>query len=87
MLSLMSGGATTVTLRELEVAVTAAVFVDREQLGSTPVQLISWSLPSITAVIRSALMLGMETGSRGSRRAALHYFVSFVRVQRRDHPQ
>ena len=86
-LSLMSGGATTVTLRELEVAVTAAVFVDREQLGSTPVQLISWSLPSITAVIRSALMLGMETGSRGSMRAALHYFVSFVRVQRRDHPQ
>lgn len=48
-LCLMSGGATTVTLRELEVAVTAAVFIDREQLGDLRVQLISWSLPSISA--------------------------------------
>ena len=86
-LSLMSGGATSVTLRELEVAVTAAVFVDREQLGATQLQLVCWSLSSIQAVIRSALMLGMDTEPRGSMRAALHYFVSFVREQRRDHPQ
>ena len=85
-LCLMSGGATTVTLRELEVAVTAAVFVDREQLGDQRLQLVSWSLPTISAVISSALVLGMETESRGSMRAALHYFVAFVRSQRRAHP-
>ena len=82
----MSGGAATVTLRELEVAVTAAVFVDREALGSTRLQLVAWSLPTIAAVFRSALVLGMETESRGSMRAALHYFVAFVRDQRRAHP-
>ena len=84
-LCLMSGGETTVTLRELEVAITAAVFIDREKLGATRLQLVSWSLPSISAVIHSALVLGMETDSRGSMRAALHYLVSFIRDKRRAH--
>ena len=85
-LSLMSGGATSVTLRELEVAVAAAVFIDRDTLGATQLQSVSFSLPTISAVIRSAVVLGMETESRGSMRAALHYFVSFVRDKRRSHP-
>lgn len=35
-------------------------------------------------MIRTALVMGMETEDRGSMRAALHYFVSFVREKRRD---
>ena len=82
----MSDGDTTVTWRELEVAVTAAVFVDRESLGANHLMLVAWSLPTISAVLTSALTLGMDTESRGSMRAALHYFVAFVREQRRSSP-
>ena len=86
MLRSMSDGETTVTWRELEVAVTAAVFVDRESLGANHLMLVAWSLPTISAVLTSALTLGMDTESRGSMRAALHYFVAFVREQRRSSP-
>ena len=49
-LSLMSGGATSVTLRELEVAVAAAVFINRDALGATQLQMVSYALPTISAV-------------------------------------
>ena len=72
----MSGGETTVTLHELEVAMFLAVYVDRERVGDTVLVSSAWSLDSISAVFKSALQLGMETESRGSMRAALHYFVA-----------
>ena len=85
-LCLMSGGETKVTLRELEVAITTAVYMDREKLGSLSLLMQCWALPSISAVIHSALEQGLETSSRGSMRAALHYLVSFIREKRRSAP-
>ena len=82
----MSGGETTVTLRELEVAMFLAVYVDRERVGDTVLISSAWSLDSISAVFKSALQLGMETESRGSMRAALHYLVAFVREARLSSP-
>ena len=81
-LRLMSGGQDKVTLRELEVAMFLATYVDKERLGALQLTSVMWSLDSISAVIRSALLLGMETHSRGSMKAALHYMVSFIREVR-----
>ena len=78
----MSGGEATVTLRELEVAIFLSVYVDKERLGAQQVLSVSLSLEFISAVIRSALVLGMDTDSRGSMKEALHYMVSFIRHAR-----
>ena len=85
-LRVMSGGEATVTLRELEVMMFLSVYVDKERLGATLLLTSSWSLDSVSAVLRSALSLGMETESRGSMRAALHYIASFVRNARLTAP-
>ena len=82
----MSGGDATVTLRELEVAMFLSVYIDRERIGDLRFLSMSWSLDAISAVIRTAVVKGMETESRGSMRAALHCMVSFIRDARLSSP-
>ena len=86
-LCLLSGGEREYSWRELEVAMATAAYFDKSALSSVLVARSAVSLRAMAGIFRAALSAGLSTESRGNLKAALHYFVSFVRSARSSSPQ
>ena len=79
-------GAKTVTWRQCEAAVAAAVYFDRAALSGVILTRSAISPAAIAAFFRAAINNGMLLINKGSVTAALHYFTQHVRAVRSQHP-
>ena len=81
-----SGGAQTASWRELEVAMAAACYFNKSALVSVLLTRSAISLSTMADVFLAAIAKGLSEEDRGSVKAALHYFATFVRSVRSASP-
>ena len=85
-LTIASGGATSVTYRQLEVAFFTALFVDAQAAAGLLVARCALSLSKMARVLRLAIDAGLPQDNVGGVEAALRSLVTFVRGKRAAMP-